>query len=376
LSAIFRGDRIFYNNFFDTLKKKTISDFLKAGILIEFCFNKRFIADFEKVFINEIQLLAKENIDPILKYSTCIGLSFIGNNRIISAKKSFLFKLIKKFISLDMISASGASLAIGILFFGSDSRLILEDIIFLIQETEYVKIVKILVFSLAFIFLKTRDESNLVFQTLISERNPQIREGAIYIYSLAFLGSGDFRATNKILEILSFDPDDNVKKAAIIGIGFIFMCDFENIKSIFYLVVNHYNPFVRYGLCFSIMLSVITGVYIQEANVFLKKLCNDPVDFVRQGAYISIGLIFSNVYHKKKKKEILKNFKKILKDEKESFLIKFGAMIGFGILESNKNHSLTELQEKVNSASFLIGIFSFINYWIWIPNICFYYLLI
>jgi hypothetical protein len=374
IGAIFRGDRIFYNNFFDSLKKRTVSDFLKAGILIDFCFSKRFTVDFEKVFINKMQLLAKGKIDPILRYSTCIGLSFIGRNRMNSTKKSFLLKFIKNFISLDMISASGSALAIGILFLGSNSRYLLEVIISLIQETEYAKIGKILVFSLAFIFLKTKDESNLVFQTLIRERNPQIREGAVYIYSLAFLGSGDFQATNKILEILSLDPDENVKKAAIISIGFIFMCDFENIKSIFYLAINHYNPFVRYGLCFAIMLSVIKGIYIQEANIFLKKLCNDPVDFVRQGAYISMGFIFSNVYHKKKKKEILKNFEKILKDEKESPLIKFGIMIGYGILESNKNYSFAELEGNVNSSRFLIGLFNFINYWGWIPNIYFYYL--
>jgi len=174
---------------------------------------------------------------------------------------------------------------------------------------------------------------------------------------------------------MSFDPDDNVKKTASIGIGFVFMGNFGLIKQIYDIVLKHYNPFVRYGLCFSIAISGLGCPENSDIMRLLVKLSKDDVDFVRQGAFISIGLIIQKNNTLGKKMEILKDFRSIIKDGNESFIVKFGVTIAYGIIESDNCFLIEEMPKGADSKKYIIGLVNFLLYWNWIPNISFFYLM-
>ena len=377
LSAVFSGNKSFYKNFYNLIKNNdNISNYLKAGIFTGICLTKNETFEFEKCFFDLSKYLIEKNVDPILKYSACLAISMYGKNKIENIEKSQIFFCIKNLITSDTISSQSASLAIGILFIGSNSSYLLETLISLIQETDCEKTIKNLMISLSLIFFKTRDESDLVFQILINERNSKIREGAVWIHTLAYLGSGNYRAVDILLKIMSFDPDDNVKKTASIGIGFVFMGNFGLIKQIYDIVLKHYNPFVRYGLCFSIAISGLGYPENSDIMLLLVKLSKDDVDFVRQGAFISIGLIFQKKNTLGKKMEILKDFRSIIKDENESFIVKFGVIIAYGIIESDNRFLTEEMPKGADSEKYIIGLVNFLLYWNWIPNLSFFYLMI
>ena len=110
--------------------------------------------------------------------------------------------------------------------------------------------------------------------------------------------------------------------------------------------------------------------------LLLVKLSKDDVDFVRQGAFISIGLIFQKKNTLGKKMEILKDFRSIIKDENESFIVKFGVIIAYGIIESDNRFLTEEMPKGADSEKYIIGLVNFLLYWNWIPNLSFFYLMI
>jgi len=370
------GSHNFYKNFSLLLENEIISDYLKGGILFGMGLNLNGFWEGEKFFIDKCKLILKEKSPSVVKYGACLGLALNGRKTLKKPKKSQTYHLLKSLITSDSLSGEGATIAIGLLFTGTSSSILLEDVILLIQEIENQKIGKTLSFSLAMIFLGQKDDSEKVFEKLILEKDPSIREGAIFIYSLAFVGTGNILVTKKLLKVLSIDPDDNVKKAVLIGLGFIFFSKYESIENIFLQLSQHYNPFVRYGVCFGLFLSSFKLSCIEKVELILEKLANDKIDFVRQGAYICLGLTFLGSYSSGRKKKTNLIFQKALERNTENSISKFGAYIGSSIMDLSEKIKSNQIRSEKYFFSLILGLFLFIQYWSWIPNLFFINLLV
>jgi 26S proteasome regulatory subunit N2 len=103
----------------------------------------------------------------------------------------------------------------------------------------------------------------------------------------------------------------------------------------------------------------------------LEPMTRDPVDFVRQGALVALGMILvqqsdvsspalgptRTLYHK------------IITDKHEDPMARFGAVLGQGLIDAGGRNVTISLQSMVGSSnmSSIVGMTLFCQFWYWYP---------
>ena len=127
---------------------------------------------------------------------------------------------------------------------------------------------------------------------------------------MAYAGSGNTNAFKKLIKFSVSDVNDDVRRAALINIGFLQIKNpevlLENLKVIS-LLSESYNPHVRYGAAMALGISC-AGTSLTQAYNVLQPLFADPNYLVRQAAFIASGLIFSQCTNTQEPK--VKKYKK------------------------------------------------------------------
>lgn len=78
------------------------------------------------------------------------------------------------------------------------------------------------------------------------------------------------------------DTDNDVRRSAVVGIGFLLFRHPEQCPSAVDLLAESYNPHVRYGAALALGISC-AGSGSREAIAILEPMLNDTVNYVRQG---------------------------------------------------------------------------------------------
>jgi 26S proteasome regulatory subunit N2 len=86
---------------------------------------------------------------------------------------------------------------------------------------------------------------------------------------------------------LSNDISNEVKRAAIIALGFVLYQD-DKLISVIKMLLYSYNPYIRYGCVVALSIG---GRCSKEVLELIWPLLTDSVDFVRQGSYISLAIL-------------------------------------------------------------------------------------
>jgi 26S proteasome regulatory subunit N2 len=65
------------------------------------------------------------------------------------------------------------------------------------------------------------EESKLLVETLMQDKDPIMRRCAMYSIAMAYCGSGNNEAIRKLLHVAVSDVNDDVRRAAVEALGFI-----------------------------------------------------------------------------------------------------------------------------------------------------------
>ncbi len=363
----------FYKSILFLTEKEKFSSFLKGGIYLAFGLESNKFLDYEKKILKHFIGIFGEKNEIGFQYGIGLGISLFVMNKIKDPRKSYFCKLIFNSIPSDLILGMASSLSIGLIFSGFPSKYLLKKLIGLIYEIEHEKIIMGIILAISLLFLGTKEESEIFFKKFIIEKDPILRHCAIMIYSLAHAKTGNFRILNIFLKILATDPDNNVKKASTIGIGFLFFSKFELIEKILENLIQHYNPFIRYGISFAIAISS-KGKINLNAFKMIEKLIQDPIDFVRQSAYISMGMMLGNKKDLEGKIKIKNYFENRLNKSDETIFSKFGLIIGLSFLNTFKKSNNKKKIFEIDEISQLISIILFSHHFSWISFLSFYFL--
>ncbi len=109
----------------------------------------------------------------------------------------------------------------------------------------------------------------------------------------------------------------------------------------------------------------------QDAIELLQPMTKDPVDFVRQGASISLAMIL--IQHTEAQSphvvETRKLFERVVSDKHEDSLAKFGAAMSQGIIDAGGRNVTISLQSKAGTPnmSSIVGMALFCQFWYWFP---------
>jgi 26S proteasome regulatory subunit N2 len=103
----------------------------------------------------------------------------------------------------------------------------------------------------------------------------------------------------------------------------------------------------------------------------LEPMTKDPVDFVRQGAYISLALILiqQTEAQSAKVKTVRETLAKVVADKHEDPMARFGASIAQGIIDAGGRNVTVSLTNKAGTPDLnsIVGLTLFIQFWYWFP---------
>jgi 26S proteasome regulatory subunit N2 len=109
----------------------------------------------------------------------------------------------------------------------------------------------------------------------------------------------------------------------------------------------------------------------QEAVELLEPMTKDPIDFVRQGALISLSMILveQTEAQNPKVKMARELFEKTVSDKHEDSLAKFGAAISQGIIDAGGRNVTISMQTKAGTPKMMavVGMALFSQFWYWFP---------
>lgn len=117
--------------------------------------------------------------------------------------------------------------------------------------------------------------------------------GGVYCLGMAHVGTANNDSIRRLLHCAVSDVSDDVRRSAVINIGFVLVGHPTVLVNMVRLLSESYNPHVRYGATMAVGIACAASGNAEAINL-LDPMCNDPVDFVRQGAYIGLAMVLQN----------------------------------------------------------------------------------
>lgn len=158
------------------------------------------------------------------------------------------------------------------------------------HETSHEKIIRGLAMGIALALYGREEEADKFIDELAADEDPIMRYGAMYGIGMAYCGTANNGAVRKLLQFAVSDVSDDVRRAAVLNLGFLLFKTPKQCPRLVSLLAESYNPHVRYGVAMALAISC-AGTGLIEAVEILESLLNDSVDFVRQGALIALAIV-------------------------------------------------------------------------------------
>lgn len=315
--------------------------------------------------------LRNSGTDEIVQHGACLG---IGLAAMATGDSSLFESLNEKVYQDSAVGGEGAALAIGLLMVGqSDSELansVIPTLLTTCHDTQHEKIIRALALAIAMMVYGKEESADVLIEQLSGDRDPIIRYGAMFAIAMAYCGTADNGSVRKLLHVAVSDVNDDVRRAAIMSLGFVMFRSPESVPKLVALLAESFNPHVRYGACLAVGIAC-AGSCLKDAIDLLTPMLEDTTDFVRQGALMSLALVLQQT--SEARSPSLKKFKDhimgIIEDKNQPTMAKSGAILAAGILDAGGRNVVVSLQSR---AGFLkmgaaVGMMMFVQYWYWYP---------
>ncbi|OTF79211.1 hypothetical protein BLA29_008479, partial [Euroglyphus maynei] len=192
----------------------------------------------------------------------------------------------------------------------------------------------------------------------------------MHTIAMAYCGTGNNKAIEKLLHVAVSDVNNDVRRAAVEALGFLLFRTPEQCPSVVSLLSESFNPHVRYGAAMALSISC-AGSGNKEALSLLEPMTNDPVNFVRQGALIATSLILIQQTEAlcPKVKDYRAMYSKVISDKHDDVMAKFGAILAQGIIDAGGRNVTVSLQSRTGHTNLpaVVGMLIFTQFWYWFP---------
>ncbi|KAJ2824448.1 proteasome regulatory particle base subunit, partial [Coemansia erecta] len=303
----------------------------------------------------------------ILQHGACLGLGTAGMG---SGNEDIANSLMNVLFTDSAVSGEAASLGLGLVMMGSNHDSTLKGMLDYAKETKHEKIIRMLSVGMGLIMFGRKQQADGMVALLIDEEDPLLRLGAVHIITMAYCGTGDNDAIRKLLHLAVSDVKDDVRRAAVTGLGFILLRSPEQVPRMVELLSESFNPHVRMGAALALGIAC-AGTGSKAAIAILEPMLKDSVDFVIEGASIALAfiLIQQNDTYEPKVADVRKRFAEIIETKNAEGVTKFGAAISQGIIDAggrNVTIGLTTSDGQLNAPA-CAGMLVFTQFWYWFP---------
>lgn len=313
------------------------------------------------------EALKTAGTNEILQHGACLGLGLVA----MATQDAEIYEEVKAVVFTEnAVAGQAAGLAMGLVYLGSGNGEALEEMLKYAHETQHERIIRGLAMGMALIVYGREEEADALIEQLIRDKEPILRYGGCTALSLAYVGTSNNNAIRKLLHVAVSDVNDDVRRSAVVALGFVLCANPDQVPRIVSLLAESYNPHVRYGACMAVGIGC-AGSGLKEAIQLLEPLLKDRVDFVRQGAFIAMAMVL--IQHNEVLEPKVKTFRKAINEviaAKSETMQKVGAILAAGILDAGgRNLTLTLMsatgQKKMAA---IVGMVVFPQFWFWYPE--------
>merc|ERR1712062_393728 len=285
------------------------------------------------------------------KHGGCLGLGLaaMGSHRA-DVYEQLKFCLYQD----DAVTGEAAGLAMGLCELGSKSSGAIEDMVAYAQETQHEKILRGLAVGISLVMYGRLEEADPLITSLMKDKDAILRRSGMYTIAMAYCGTGNNKAIRKLLHVAVSDVNDDVRRAAVTGLGFLLFKQPDHCPGVVQLLSESYNPHVRYGAAMALGIAC-AGTGNKEALGLIEPMKNDPVNYVRQGALIASAMILVQQTEQTcpKVKDFRALYSKVISDKHEDVMAKFGAILAQGIIDAGGRNVTVSLQSRTGLSHFL-----------------------
>ncbi|XP_051127665.1 26S proteasome non-ATPase regulatory subunit 1 homolog A-like [Andrographis paniculata] len=320
-----------------------------------------------KQFLRES--LRSTNVE-VIQHGACLGLGLAA----LGTADEDVFDDIKNVLYTDSaVAGEAAGISMGLLMVGTATEKAGEMLAYA-HETQHEKIIRGLALGIALTVYGREEEADTLIEQMTRDQDPILRYGGMYALALAYRGTSNNKAIRQLLHFAVSDVSDDVRRTAVLALGFVLYSDPEQTPRIVSLLSESYNPHVRYGAALAVGISC-AGTGLSEAISLLEPLTSDVVDFVRQGALIAMAMVMVQISEASDSRvgAFRRQLEKIILDKHEDTMSKMGAILASGILDAGGRNVTVKLLSKTkhDKVTAVVGLAVFTQFWYWYPLIYF-----
>lgn len=324
-------------------------------------------ANHETLALDVIREHFKNASEEVVQHGGALGLGVAG----MATGDAGIYEDLKNVLWTDSaLNGEAVGIAMGLIMLGTGNIKALEDMIQYAHETQHEKIKRGLALGMALIMYGRQEGADELINGLLDDPDSILRYGGIQALALAYCGTGSNKAVRKLLHVAVSDVSDDVRRVAVMSLGFILFRKPNSVPRMVELLSESYNPHVRYGAAMALGISC-AGTGLDEAIDLLEPMIKDPTDFVRQGALIALSMIMvqQNEAMNPKVGTIRKTLQKAIGDRHEDAMTKFGSAISMGIIDAGGRNCTISLQTQTGNLNMagIVGMAVFTQYWYWFP---------
>ncbi|GJY52823.1 26S proteasome non-ATPase regulatory subunit 1 homolog A [Tanacetum coccineum] len=313
--------------------------------------------------------LRSTNVE-VVQHGACLGLGLAA----LGTADEDIYDEIKSVLYTDSAVAGEASgISMGLLMVGTASEKASEMLVYA-HETQHEKIIRGLALGIALTVYGREEEADTLIEQMTRDQDPIIRYGGMYALALAYAGTANNKAIRQLLHFAVSDVSDDVRRTAVLALGFVLYSEPEQTPRIVSLLSESYNPHVRYGAAMAVGISC-AGTGLSEAISLLEPLTSDVTDFVRQGALIAMAMVMIQTSEASDSRvgAFRRQLEKIILDKHEDTMSKMGAILASGILDAGGRNVTIRLLSKTkhDKMTAVVGLAVFSQFWYWYPLIYF-----
>lgn len=265
------------------------------------------------------------------------------------------------------VAGEGAGIGMGLLLAGTGPVDKQQQILNYCHKTQHEKIIRGCSVGLALTAYGREEEAEPLIEQMVRDSDPIIRYGACLAVASAYVATGNNGAVRRLLHVAVSDVSDDVRRAAVMSLGFVLCSTPAQCPRVVGLLAESYNPHVRYGAAMAVGICC-AGTGMKEAVALLEPMLTDAVDFVQQGALIATAMVMIE-----QTESNLAPFRKRLinhiKDEREVTMTKMGAIMAQGIIDAGGRNVTVGLRAKSGypRMTAVTAMLVFTQYWYWYP---------
>lgn len=268
------------------------------------------------------------------------------------------------------VAGEATGLSMGLVMLGSGSEQAIEEMIQYAHETQHEKIIRGVAMGLALLMYGREGAAQGLIEQLSKDDNAILRYGGMFTIAMAYCGTGNTIAFERLLHCAVADVHDDVRRAAVIGLGFVMFRNPAALCRTIGLLNESYNAHVRYGAAMALGIAC-AGTASPEALDLLEPMTKDATDFVRQGAFIATAMVLVQHNDQSNPRVVAtrKRFADIITNKHQDAVSKFGASLASGILDAGGRNVTMRLQSPSgsNNMQAIVGMAVFTQFWFWFP---------